>query len=208
MEYYPAPGYGLKTYIQYAYVLSAEPMPRLSWGRFMQWAFRSVFLAAALALAFGGLARNASAQAVTVTSAAAARAQVVLMFATAATRYNAPCPWEAVRPSATRNSAQGASCVSEADRAAIAQDLANQLAAFAVANPQFADDIANAVMLQPDSRLRTAVFNALPGAFSTASIGTAGQAAALSFLNSLSANVQAGMIATGGGRATVVLSPN
>ncbi|MEP9376364.1 hypothetical protein ABLE91_06620 [Aquabacter sp. CN5-332] len=173
----------------------------------MQWAFRSVFFAA-LALALCGLAQNASAQAITVTSAAAARAQVVLMFATAATRYNAPCLPEFSRTPVTRPPVPGTPCVSDADRAAIVHDLANQLAAFAVANPQFANDIANAVMLQPDSRLRTAVLNALPDAFSTASIGTAGQAAALSFLNSMSANVQAGVIATGGGRAAIVLSPH
>lgn len=155
---------------------------------------RSICLFACVALAAAGIARIAAAETVaTVSSAAAARAQVVAMFAAAATKFNA-------------------SGISEADRDAVAQNLADGLAVFAMANPQFADDIAQAVTSQPNTQLRVAVLNSLPEAFRTASTSGSSQpqnsGGMLPFLSSLSASVQTGATTGGGGRSVIVVSPN
>ncbi|WP_156921892.1 hypothetical protein [Azorhizobium doebereinerae] len=108
------------------------------------------------------------------------------MFAAAAARYNAPG-------------------TSDAQKTAIAEALSQQVAAFVIANPDFASEIAAAVAAQPASPLTVAVLSSTPAALSQ-NTESGSQSTAASFLSNLSSGLQAGSAPSGGGSASV--SPN
>jgi len=158
--------------------------------------FRVLVFTAATVAAFGAFtvpsmaqtqtARIAPGAAIpTVSSATQAVSTVNAMFASAQLSYNA--------------------ATTDAQRTAIANGLAQQVAALVLANPQYASAIASAVANQPAGPLRTATLSVANAAASLSAGGTTGTAAA-SFLSNLSAGVQAGSAPSGGGGT--VLSPS
>jgi len=160
--------------------------------------FRALLFTAATVAAFGAFVVPSMAQTQTarlapgaalpsITSAAQAASAVNAMFAAAQARYNA--------------------AATDADRAAIANGLAQQVAALILANPQYALAIASAVVSQPNGPLRTATLTVANAAASLADGGGRGTAAA-TFLSNLSAGVQAGSAPSGGGSGGRVLSPS